>query len=243
MATLGNKKTFSGMVGNVVFKNLNGKQIAQSRPARVKQTTATKKSASEFGECSQWARQLRHGLTPFLVGLTDSTMHSRFSAALYNTVKSNTAVPKGERNPVNSDMDALCSFEFNTHSPFALWFRPTLSAALTDSGEVTVAFDTINPEADIMFPNRCDKAKLAVYVYATDFKDNSQRLTFHSLLSIDKRSSISAQTILTTPAIPQGYFVLVAAKLLYYNSNILTENNYLNTKTFSPAMVLLAKTV
>ncbi|WP_293872272.1 hypothetical protein [Flavobacterium sp.] len=39
-ATLGNKKTFSGMVGNVIFKNLNGKQIAQSRPSDVKQTTA-----------------------------------------------------------------------------------------------------------------------------------------------------------------------------------------------------------
>ena len=84
MATLGNKKTFSGLVGNVVFRNLNNKQIIQSRPSGLKQTKATKISASEFGSCSHWAKQLRIGLTSFLVKLTDGAMHQRFATVIYN---------------------------------------------------------------------------------------------------------------------------------------------------------------
>jgi hypothetical protein len=243
MATLGNKKSFSGMVGNVVFKSLNGQQVVQSRPTNIRQTTATKKSASEFGSCSQWARQLRNGLSPFLVGLTDSTMHSRFSAAVYNAIKSNTALPRGERTPLNSNMESLHGFEFNTHSPFANNFKPPITAGLTSTKEVAVALPAFDPETEMTFLAGCTTARLAVYMYATNLKDPESTLAFHSLLALDKQTTVPAQNLLTTTPLPDGYFVLVSAKLLYYNANVLTESNYLNTKEFSPAMVLLAEVV
>lgn len=241
MATLGNKKAFSGMVGNVVFRIRDGKQIVQSRPATVKQTSATKRSASEFGSCSKWAKQLRIGLTPFLVGLTDSTMHSRFTATLYNAIKHNTNVPQGERTPLNTNMESLQGFEFNTHSPFANYFKPTITAELNANKEVTVSLLAFDPQADMVFPNGCTTAKLALYIYATDLKDLENTLVFHSLLPIDKRTTVAAQNLLTTTPLPEGWFALASVKLLYYTPNVLTESNYLNTKEFSPAMVVLAK--
>lgn len=231
------------MVGNVVFKNLNGKQIVVSRPTKVKQTSATQKSASEFGSCSRWAKQLRMGLTPFLVGLTDNTMHSRFTAAVYNALKQQTAIPQGQRSPLNVAMHALQRFEFNTHSPFINCFKKTILAELTSNKEVVVTLPAFNPQRDVVFPNGCTSAKLVVYTYATNLKDPENVLVFHNLLPISKTAEIPAQNLLTTAPIPTGYFVLVSAKLLYYNANVLTESNYLNTKEFSPAMVVLAEAV
>ena len=66
MARLDNKRNFSGTIGNVVFRTLDGKQIVQSKEAFRKQTPATKISGSEFRQCSTWTKQLRASLTPFL---------------------------------------------------------------------------------------------------------------------------------------------------------------------------------
>lgn len=243
MATIGNKKIFSGMIGNVVFKNLNGKQIVVSRPAKVKQTTATQKSASEFGSCSHWAKLLRMGLTPFLVGLTDSALYQRFTTALYNGVKSNRNLPVGERTPLNSAVELLKGFEFNTHSPFTAYFKPTFFAGLNANNEVVIALPAFNPATEIVFPENCTTAKLLVFVYATDFTDTTTPLVFHSILPIHQNIALPAQELLHTTPIPEGYFVLASVKLLYYTPNLLTESNYLNTKDFSPAMVVLAEAV
>lgn len=243
MATLGNKKTFNGMVGNVVFRTMNNKQIVQSRPSSVKQTTATKKSATEFGSCSRWAKQVRIGLTPFLVGLTDGAMYQRFTTTVYNAVKSNSELAQGERNPLNSDMKSLEGFEFNAHSPFASHFLPAISAEINNNKEVLISLSAFDPKTEMVFPLDCNTAKLAVFVYATDLLDPEDTIVFHNLISIDKNRVVPAQTILTTAPIPEGYFVLASVKLLYYNPNLITESTYLNTKTFSPAMVVLAEAV
>jgi hypothetical protein len=243
MATLENKRAFKGMVGNVVFRNYRGKPIVQSRPTHVKQTTATQKSASEFGKCSRWAKQLRLGLTPFLVGQTDSALYQRFTAAIYNAVKSNTALPKGERSPLNSDMASLQGFEFNTHSPFATYFKPTIAAQRNANNEVVLTIQDIDPSTDIVFPDGCTTAKLVVVIYATNFSDTTTPLMFHSIIPIAQNSTLPAQELLRTPSIPEGYLVLAAAKLLYYTPNLLTESTPLNTKDFSPAMVVLAEAI
>ncbi len=238
MATSGNRKALTGLIGNVVFRTVNGKAIVQSRPANIKQTTATKKSASEFGSCSRWAKQLRMGLQPLLVGMTDSTMHSRFSTQLYNAIKSNTAVPQGQRTPLNSAMDALVGFEFNTHSPFATHFSPTIITELTSANELIISISAFDPKTDMLFPTGCHSAKLVVYVLTSDCLEGSRSLEFHALLTIEKNTPINAQTLLTTAPIPTGQLVLATAKLLYFTPNPLTESNYLNTKVLSPAMVV-----
>ena len=243
MATLGNKKSFGGLVGNVVFRYRDGKQIVQSRPTNVKQTVATKNSASEFGKCSSWAKQLRKNLAPLLVGLTDGYMYQRFTAAVYNTIKLNTALSKGERTPLNTNMKPLEGFEFNTHSPFAHYFRSTLLAELTANKEVLISIPNFNPKTEMLFPDGCSTAKLMLYAVATDFKDTTTPLVFHNVLDINKSTLIPTQMVLTTTALPDGYFVVVSAKLLYYNSNLLTESTYLNTNELSPAKIVFAETI
>lgn len=241
MARLGNKKIFSGIVGNVVFRNLDGQQIVQSRPTHVKQSTATVKSANEFGNCSQWAKQLRIGITPLLVGMTDGYMYQRFTAILYNTLKKNSLLPKGERSPLNSPMEGMQGFEFNSHSLFSTYFKPTITAQLTTDKKVRITIAAFDPKTALQFPASCSTAEIVLYVYATNFKNGTTPFTSHTLLAIDKRTPWPTATVWETQPLPENYFVLAAAKLLYYTPNPLTQRNYLNSKSLSPAIVILAE--
>jgi hypothetical protein len=242
MATLGNKKVFSGMAGNVVFRNLNGKQIVQARPSNVKHSESQKKSAAEFGNCSRWAKQLRWGLTPLLAGMTDTIMYQRFTAAVHSAIKQ-SELPKGERTPITAAMHLLEGFEFNTHSPFADHFKSEFTAGLNDGNEILITLPAFEAKEAIVFPEYCTHAKLITYVYATNFEVNSAHLRFHSIIDINKNDVVPAQTLLATTAIPAGHFVLVAAKLLFYKPDSLTGTRDLNTETLSPAMVVLAEAV
>ncbi|MDN3677108.1 hypothetical protein QWY90_07260 [Flavobacterium paronense] len=241
MATIKNNKMLSGTIGPLVFREVYNKQVAQGKRKNIKQTKATKKSASEFGVCSRWAKNLRIGLTPLLVGQTDSTMHQRFTTTVYNAIRTNTSIPLGERNPFNTAMDSLLGFEFNTHSPFKGYFKPTFSTERTTTNEVVITLPDFDPSTAMGFPMGCCNAKLLVFAYATDFKETTIPLVFHNMLSITQNNVLPAQELLHTTPIPEGYFVLAAVKLLYYNPNLLTERNYLNTKEFSPVMVVMAE--
>lgn len=53
MARLDKNKFLIGVIGNLVFKNLDGKQIIQSKPDNIKQSRHTKLSGSESRSCSQ----------------------------------------------------------------------------------------------------------------------------------------------------------------------------------------------
>lgn len=48
MARLDKNKFLSGVIGNLVFRNLDEKQIVQSKPDNIKQSRLTKLSGSEF---------------------------------------------------------------------------------------------------------------------------------------------------------------------------------------------------
>jgi hypothetical protein len=239
MARLGNKKIFSGMAGNVVFRNLNGRQIAQSRPANVKHSASQKNAAAEFGNCSRWTKQIRLGLAPLLLGMTDTPMYQRFTAALHTAIK-NSGLPQGERTPLTAGMQSLSGFEFNSHSPFAEYFKNQLTAYLNEDNEVVVTLPAFDAKDAIVFPAYCSNVKLIAYAYATDFKDNPTQLAFHNVIEISQDETLSAQTLLHTTPIPAGHFVLVTAKLLFHNPNPLTETNYLNTKELSPSMIVMA---
>lgn len=243
MARLGNKKNFKGLVGNVVFREQNGKQIVQSRATNIRQTEATKKSASEFGNCSLWAKKLRIGLKPFLVELTDSTMHQRLTSAIYTGIKTNLNQPIGMRTPLNSNMENLVGFDFNSHSPFETSFKLPITAELTATNEAQITLPAFTPSEVMIFPDGCTTAELVLFVYATNFVDNAQTNSFYTSIPIEKNMSIPTATVWTTPTLPNNYFILTSAKLLFYNPNPLTVRNYLNSKTFSPAMVVMAKTV
>ncbi len=243
MARISSKNIATGRVAHLVYRNLNGQQIVQVHPGKLKQTQATKASGSEFRQCSSWAKQLRVGLHSFLVDLTDSYMYRRLTGQLYHAILANTDKPRGERTPLTSDMKSLEDFEFNTHSPFSRYFKSEIAVAMDAERKITVTIPALDSGTDLHFPQEADKAELIVLVYATDFGDSQNPFENFFTLNLQQNTALSEATAWTSAPVPEGFFVMATAKLLFYSTNPFSGRNYCNSKTLNPAMVLFCGTV
>lgn len=240
MARINKKNILSGRIANLVFRNVAGKQIVQSRPEDMKQTKATKLSSSEFTQCSRWAKSLRLSLIPFLVGLTDTYMYRRLTGQLYKALQTNTAIGKGQRTPLNADMSELIGFEFNAYSPFADYFLPKFAISLDSQRHLSVIIPEFEPKTEVVFAEKTYQAELVVYVLATHLEPNTAAIETHFILPIESQTALVAETHWISFALPADCFVLVTAKLMYYNTNKFTMKNYVNSKELNPACVVFA---
>jgi len=241
MGRIISKNIISGGIANLVFRNLHGRQIVQTHPGKVRQTKATKASSSEFRQCSSWARQLRTGLSSFLVGLTDSYMYRRLTGQFYATVLGNTELPQGERTPLNANMKGLEGFEFNSHSPFSYYFSPKIKVVMDDQRQLHVTIPALDPKSQMLFPRSVYDAELVVLVHATDFKEVASVVEAFFTLPIMRNVAIGQETIWTSPPLPEHHLAVVAAKLLYYSANKFTGKNYSNSKTLNPATIVFCE--
>jgi len=231
----------SGVIGNLVFRNLDGKQIVQSKPEKIKQTAMTKLSGSEFRSCSQWAKMIRQHLYNFLINQTDSYMYRRLTGSLYSAIQSNTAIFKGERTPLNSNLDALVGFDFNNKSAFKDYFLPTVLVELTNQRQVQVSIPEFEPKSEVVFPERTGHAELLVYVMASSLKYNTAAVDDYFLVPMTNNAAVIPATVWTSIVLPESHFVLVTAKMMYYHNDKFTVKNYINNKAMNPSTMLLAK--
>ena len=243
MARLNNKKAFSGLIGNLVFRTLEGQQIVQSRPNSVKQTSNTKASALEFRHCSIWAKQLRLDLWAFLNKDTDSYMFRRLTGNFYKAVMSNTNILKGQRTPLNANMSDLVGFDFNLNSPFKDYFLPEIEVTVNSQKQITVVVPELEPKTQVKYPERTIEAELLVYVYAGTLVANAPITEAFVTIPIDRAAIVLPETSWTSPVLPDNHLVVVSAKLLYYTHNKFTGKNYLNNAQLSPSMILFANTI
>src|SRR5690606_41388060 len=116
MATQDKNGKIKGKFNNVVYRELDGKQVLQIAPARVKQTYATKLNALEFGLASAQASVLRNFLRR-VYEEADGKMAARLTAAVAACIRA-SAKDIGERDLHDADLDPLKGFSFNTNAPF-----------------------------------------------------------------------------------------------------------------------------
>lgn len=238
MARLSKKNIISGTTGNLVFRNLDGKQILQSHPGKIRQTQQTAASGSEFRQCSRWAKHLRIRLHSFLAGQTDSYMYRRLTGSFYNALLENTHLPKGQRTPLNVNMKALEGFEFNSHSSFREYFLPEITVVMDSNRQVQVTIPELEPKSQMQFPKKVSQAELVVYVCATRFELNLPQPDAFFILPINRHTAVQPETTWTSPTLPEGYFIMVAAKLLYYEENQFMGKKYSNSEILNPSRIL-----
>lgn len=136
-------------------------------------------------------------------------------------------------------MSGLNDFEFNNHSLWTHYCPKPLSAVLNTPGQVEVTIPNLNPATDILFPEGATGVELWLYVYATNFENNAPTVEYHYKITLLVNEASVAATVWTAQVVPEHYFVLVTAKLLYFESNRFNTRNYLNHKMLNPAKVLL----
>ncbi len=241
MARIDKNKFLSGAIGDLVFRNLDGKQVVQSKPDGVKQSRLTKLSGNEFRNCSKWAKMLRYNLNDFLAQQTDGYMYRRFTGQLYKALQSNTTLMKGERTPLNCHLDALVGFDFNIHSPFKDYFSPEWSVTLNSKRQVVLTLPEFKPKKAVVFPQRNYNADILVYVIATSLVYNSSIVEAYMLLPISSSDAVIGETNWISPILPENHLVLVAAKIMYYETDKFTNKRYSNNKALCPAAIVMAK--
>lgn len=73
----------TGRIQNLIFYKVGDKYYARTAPARVRQTKATKKRASEFGKASRVGKSLRQQLLSVIPFPADNKMQTRLVSALF----------------------------------------------------------------------------------------------------------------------------------------------------------------
>lgn len=242
MARINAKGLLSGTVANYTFRVVNGVGILQSKPGkgRARQTTATKSSATEFGNAHAVAKKIRLGQFPLLQELSDAKMYNRFATAVYKTILSAVGLPKGERTLADGDLESLEQFQFNADSPFPKYCLAPIGVDLDEQNRIWIALDAFDPKKDIVSPPTASEAKLAFLVTAFQPEDGNQSHAelFQFTFPISKDATVPQQWI--SEALPEGHIVLVSVALFYYCRNNLIGAVGLNSKKLHPSEIVKA---
>lgn len=239
MARINAKGLLSGIVGPVAFRVVNGKPIVSSKPGkgRVKQTAATKKSASEFGVALAAARKIRLGLSDVFGQYADPGMHRRFGTKVYEVLRSCHDKPSGTRTITDGDISLLERFDFNAESPFAkhCFIQPAVSMA--ETGIVTITLPESVSPGD--FPQKgkatgCDLC-FEVIAFNTQNWHVAKREAFILQAGFSVKS-VNGNEYATAP-FENGLLIIVTATIIYKRNNAALGTLTLNNKSLHPAEI------
>ena len=87
MALIDRRGVLHGSVSNMVYRSYRGQQIAQLKPAKVKQTVTSKEAGLEFGLASSTARAIRQAFANVFPG-NDGRMSNRLTVAVRKCIAS-----------------------------------------------------------------------------------------------------------------------------------------------------------
>lgn len=124
MATYESLITINGAVGDLVFYNLNGKNIVRKKSGFNK--TAFKKSpsyekvrqnSSEFGHCSKVGKIIRQCINPYIKEADDALLYQKFAKLMTEIKDLDTVSERGKRTVKNGIMteigkEMLKNFQF-----------------------------------------------------------------------------------------------------------------------------------
>jgi hypothetical protein len=113
MAKQNNLFHLVGRIGNQIGYRRKKQYFMREAPAVVRQTTATKKAARDFGTASSCSRIIRHALQEDLQHAYDGSLNNRLNKIFGQIVRADTLHQAGQRIPIAANMSPLLGFHFN----------------------------------------------------------------------------------------------------------------------------------
>ncbi|WP_432712570.1 hypothetical protein [Pedobacter sp.] len=240
MATSDEEGNFRGSVGKLIYRNIKGKTIIQSKPAPgiTKQTAATNASKIDFSLGSNRAKIMRYVLFPMLNGKHDAKMINRFNTAVGDVVRSNTALQPGFRDLEDGDMALLNGFEFNMNSPFASMLGVKLTMTQSFHKGVTISLPTFEVKEDLVFPDMAAGVVLRVLISALNLQRNEYQYCGYAELNIPLGSVVVPKTEWSfLEMMPDQCLFLASCSLDYYGSGLYTAYG-LNSVKLHPVTII-----
>lgn len=229
-------KFIVGSIGEFVYRELNGKQIIQTKPAKgkVNITDTSMSAAVRMGKCSALAKYIRQSFQKVINGCYDGRMVNRLNAEISAIIGQCTV-----GNDISFGRYSFCSlsgFDFNTHSPIRenTGFSPAVKQA---EGILTVSLPDIVIPEQLKFPAGASNCEITMSVSMIRLKDNY-------IAQYPLRQSLHAERNLRvlpahdfTFVIPSGCLYILSMSLKYSS----VKNNIgtvYNTKLFNPVGIL-----
>ncbi|MDN3678236.1 hypothetical protein QWY90_13055 [Flavobacterium paronense] len=243
MARINKKGQIIGSIGPVSFRAYNGKEYLQGKPGKkkMKQTVATKKSASDFGRGSRLAKAIREALFPILQNRGDANFYRRFTTKINTATQDGNSKPIGSRTLMEGNLDLLQNIDCNLASPFVHYCKLSPTLSLSGSCQLTIALPEFSVLDYIAQKEKATHAELVFLVTALPTEIDPEnpiepKAELFRLAFPLKASVVPAQQW-TTVVLPEGQLIVVASALFYYRDNALAGMVGLNGKEFHPVEV------
>ena len=240
MAKIGFKGQLTGSVGPVYYRTLNGSSCIQTKPGRgnVKQTEATRQSASDFGRASSMAKAIRESLFPVLQHHSDTAFYRRFAAKVNAATQDGNPQPKGSRSLIDGNLALLSHIDCNTASPFSEYCKGSPELSLSDSNVLTIALPELQVIESITPYTDATDAELAFLVTVINPQTNTQSHAELFKFAIPLSNATIPARQWTTASLPENQLIVVTAAVFYYRRNALVGLIGLNGKEFHPCEVV-----
>ncbi|WP_207426468.1 hypothetical protein [Pedobacter sp. SYSU D00535] len=144
-----NGKSLSGLIGNIVLRQMRDKNVAQSRPSSFEQSESTRDNGTELSRASAFGKLVRIIFQPLLMGNYDGGMVNRLSVAIRMAIRENQAQQVWARGVEGAKMEKLEGFEFNLNSPLENVFNVFPVASISGQDELIIEVPSFKPEHDI----------------------------------------------------------------------------------------------
>ena len=233
-------KFISGSMGNVVYKEINGVQVMQSKPGKggVRQTPATKESASIFGKASTLASFFRGRMHHVINDNADGLVVSRFTTAVSSVIRHCYSPQTKTFHFEKDSFQSLIGFDFNIKSPLqkSMWLMPESKLA---ENKLTITLPELKTHEELKFPkgtNLCE-IKICVLLYRLEEGMEYKSAIVKTVEITSDLAILEEQDIEFN--IPEGCFCIAAIGLHYYqvDQNVTTDRN---SKIFNPAAICAA---
>lgn len=234
-------KFLSGLVGSMVYKHHQGKQVVQSKPFTPKNhfTEGTVKASKIFGRASTLARYIRVGLGSTYGRFYDGTMIYRLNKAVLNCLLSCKDGASQDFNITDDTFKPLAGFEFNVASPVKYQFFKQPIITVSDS-KLEVTIPELQIPKELKFDPKSSSCKLVIAVAVLDFVNGQMKYVPAQLMEIQNsyRPSLSIAKTFEFETAP-GCLCIIAISLQYLEKTF-AGDFILNSKSFNPAAILHA---
>jgi len=236
MAIVDRSGKVRGAISNLVYRSYRSLNIIQSKPAKVKQTIASKESGLEFGLCSNAACEMRKAFTPAYSGY-DGAMINRFTGLVRKGLQACTTKERGYRDMHDADLSFLEGFQFNANSPLdrVLKVRPVASL---EENTIRVSLPAFSVRRDIKWPPNAVKCTLRIVAISFDFRKKVFSYLGCKETVLKQTDSYAAQEWLIQEPLPQGRIVLLSMSLHAYSNFYFDNQVSLNSRELSPAEII-----
>ncbi|WP_207534593.1 hypothetical protein [Desertivirga arenae] len=235
MAIVDKKGVLHGPVDNILYREYRGMQIAQIKPAKVKQTLASKEAGLEFGLAATTAASIR---AVFLPGYkaNDGAMANRLTTTTLKSIRAAIHKRRGERNIHDGDPNMFSGFQFNKNSPLDECLRVNPQVRTTEEGRIVVKLPAFT-ENELRGPA---KGYYVIRLMAVSFNFKTSLASYLSSkeIKINYGKGFEGAEIEVLESLPPGRLVLLGMFVHAYNWDTFDGYTRLNSKTWSPGAII-----